>query len=70
VRKGGDFVPRAVELGVRGTARSQVLKGLAPGEEVLLSAGGEADALLTPSDEPEQKPAAAGTDATQEGAAK
>ena len=51
VRQGGDFVPRAVELGVRGTARSQVLKGLSAGEEVLLSMGGDAKAVLKPGDE-------------------
>lgn len=42
VREGRDFVRREVELGVRGTTRSRVLKGLRPGEEVLLSAGGPA----------------------------
>ncbi|MGB3873520.1 MAG: hypothetical protein WA956_12785 [Stenotrophomonas sp.] len=38
VREGRDFVRREVELGVRGTARSRVLKGLRAGEEVLLAA--------------------------------
>lgn len=36
VRDGGDFVRREVELGARGTARSQVVEGLAPGDVVLL----------------------------------
>lgn len=70
VRKGGDFVPREVELGVRGTARSQVLKGLASGDEVLLSAGGEVDTLLKPGHEGAHKPGSASADAAQEGAAK
>jgi len=42
VREGRDFVRRPIELGVRGSARSRVLKGLEPGDEVLLSAGGPA----------------------------
>ena len=62
VRKGGDFVPREVELGVRGTARSQVLKGLASGDEVLLSAGGEVDTLLKPGHEGAHKPGSASAD--------
>ena len=53
VRKGDDFISRAIELGVRGTARSQVLKGLVPGDEVLLSAGGDAVTILKPGDQPE-----------------
>lgn len=40
VRDGRGFERREVVLGVRGTARSQVLSGLAPGDEVLLSPGG------------------------------
>ena len=36
VREGGRFVEREVTLGARGTARSQVLEGLAAGDEVLL----------------------------------
>ena len=36
MRDGGDFVRREVELGARGTARSQVVEGLAPGDVVLL----------------------------------
>lgn len=40
VRNGGGFERREVELGVRGTARSQVVSGLKPGDEVLLSAAG------------------------------
>lgn len=40
VRKGRSHERREIELGVRGTARSQVLSGLQPGEEVLLSMGG------------------------------
>ena len=39
VREGGKVVPRDVTLGVRGADRSQVLKGLRPGDEVVLSAG-------------------------------
>lgn len=39
VREGGKAVPRGVTLGVRGADRSQVLKGLKPGDEVVLSAG-------------------------------
>lgn len=37
VKQGGDYVAREVTLGVRGTARSQVLKGLQPGDLVRLS---------------------------------
>lgn len=37
LRQGGDYVAREVKLGVRGTARSQVLSGLKPGDEVRLS---------------------------------
>ena len=40
VRDGGGFVRRQVELGVRGSSRSQVLKGLHSGDEVLLGANG------------------------------
>jgi hypothetical protein len=36
LREGGRSVPRAVTLGVRGPARSQVLKGLTAGDKVLL----------------------------------
>ena len=39
VRKNRGHERRKVELGVRGTARSQVLSGLKPGEEILLSPG-------------------------------
>ena len=70
VRKGDDFVSRKVELGVRGTARSQVLKGLAPGDEILLSRGGEADALLNRDDGTGQKPASTRENAPEQGAAK
>ena len=42
VREGDGFAQREVELGVRGTARSEVLGGLEAGEEVLLVAGGDA----------------------------
>lgn len=38
VREGATIVPRAVTLGVRGANRSQVLKGLKPGDEVVLAA--------------------------------
>jgi HlyD family secretion protein len=37
VKQGGDYVAREVTLGVRGTARSQVLTGLKPGDQVRLS---------------------------------
>jgi hypothetical protein len=40
VRESGKVVPRGVTLGVRGANRSQVLKGLKPGDEVVLSAPG------------------------------
>lgn len=40
VREGGGFQRRGVELGVRGSARSQVLGGLEAGDEVLLVAAG------------------------------
>ena len=65
VRKGSDFVSRAVELGVRGTARSQVLKGLVPGDEVLLSAGGEAEEILKPGDKPDSESDPAGDHAAE-----
>lgn len=42
VRDGSDFERREVMLGVRGTARSQVLSGLQAGDEVLLAPAGEA----------------------------
>ena len=63
VREGGDFERREVKLGVRGTARSQVLSGLQAGDEVLLApaadAGPEADSEI------ETVPGTAtGTDAT------
>ena len=41
VRDGDGFARREVELGVRGTARSEVLGGLEAGEEVLLVAAGD-----------------------------
>ena len=44
VREGGDFERRAVTLGIRGTARSQVLKGLRAGDEVRLASGIAPDA--------------------------
>ena len=37
VKQGNDYVAREVTLGVRGTARSQVLTGLKPGDQVRLS---------------------------------
>lgn len=37
LRQGGGYVAREVKLGVRGTARSQVLSGLKPGDQVRLS---------------------------------
>lgn len=37
VKQGTDYVAREVTLGVRGTARSQVVKGLKPGDQVRLS---------------------------------
>lgn len=39
VRNGGDFKRHEVTLGVRGTARSQVVKGLRAGDEVRLASG-------------------------------
>lgn len=39
VREGRGFVRRKLTLGIRGTARSQVLKGLRAGDEVRLAAG-------------------------------
>jgi len=39
VREGSDFKRREVTLGIRGTARSQVLKGLRAGEQVRLASG-------------------------------
>ena len=44
VRNGGDFKRREVTLGVRGTARSQVVKGLRVGDEVRLASGIAPDA--------------------------
>ena len=44
LRDGGDFKRREVTLGVRGTARSQVLKGLKAGDEVRLASGIALDA--------------------------
>ncbi len=58
VRDGRGFERREVQLGVRGTARSQVLSGLAAGDEVLLSPGG-VELPLKPAD----GDAAAGEDA-------
>jgi hypothetical protein len=50
---------------VRGTARSQVLKGLSAGEEVLLSAGGDAETVLNQGEEPGEKPGAESQEAAQ-----
>jgi hypothetical protein len=58
VRNGAGFERRAVELGVRGTARSQVRSGLAPGDEVLLSAGGTELPLKPSGDDAESSAAA------------
>lgn len=44
VRDGAGFQRRAVKLGVRGPARSQVLSGLNEGEQVLLAEAGAIDA--------------------------
>jgi len=44
VRDGAGFQRRAVKLGVRGPARSQVLSGLREGEQVLLAEAGAIDA--------------------------
>ncbi|HEY3520069.1 MAG TPA: HlyD family efflux transporter periplasmic adaptor subunit [Rhodanobacteraceae bacterium] len=38
--EGGKVIERMVTLGVRGAARAQVLRGLQPGDEVLLNLGG------------------------------
>lgn len=51
VRDGGDFPRRPLTLGVRGPARSQVLSGLKPGDEVLLAQAG-AVVATTPAKEP------------------
>lgn len=48
VRDGGDFLRRPVKLGVRGPARSQVLSGLKPGDEVLLAEAGAVETAPTP----------------------
>lgn len=71
VRKGREFVHRDIELGVRGTARSQVLAGLEPGDEVLLSPGGVALPIKGSDDAAAQDGAAdaAGDAATSNGAA-
>ncbi|MCD9028014.1 hypothetical protein LDO26_07310 [Luteimonas sp. BDR2-5] len=53
LRRGRDFEERAVELGVRGSARSQVLSGLAAGDAVLLSPGGDPPSLLRPGGDPD-----------------
>lgn len=58
LRDGGGFKRREVTLGVRGTARSQVLKGLRAGDAVRLASGAAADAG-------DGKPDAAGTNATK-----
>ncbi|MGO1540684.1 MAG: efflux RND transporter periplasmic adaptor subunit [Luteimonas sp.] len=50
VRDGRGFEEREIELGVRGTARSQVLSGLDAGDVVLLSPGGDPAELLTPTE--------------------
>src|SRR5699024_336773 len=50
VRDGRGFQEREIELGVRGTARSQVLSGLDAGDVVLLSPGGDPAELLTPTE--------------------
>lgn len=44
VREGGRVIEREVTLGVRGAARSLVLKGLKPGDEVLLGSSDEESA--------------------------
>ncbi|HEY1035717.1 MAG TPA: hypothetical protein VGE09_12120 [Pseudoxanthomonas sp.] len=56
VKQGGDYVAREVTLGVRGTARSQVLKGLQPGDLVRLS---QAD-VPAPGDKDDDKEDAGG----------
>ncbi|SDQ24410.1 hypothetical protein SAMN05428982_0255 [Pseudoxanthomonas sp. CF385] len=56
VKQGGDYVAREVTLGVRGTARSQVMKGLQPGDLVRLS---QAD-VPAPGDKDDDKDAADG----------
>lgn len=50
VRQGRGFEDREVELGIRGTARSQVLSGLEAGQEVLLSPGGDPATPLVATD--------------------
>ncbi|KAA9131505.1 HlyD family efflux transporter periplasmic adaptor subunit [Marinihelvus fidelis] len=44
VREGGKLVRRDVRLGLRGPNRSQVVEGLAPGDEIALFLPGEVDA--------------------------
>lgn len=56
VRDAGGFARREVKLGVRGTARSQVLSGLQAGDEVLLAPATDAG---PDGSEPEAAPAAA-----------
>ena len=60
VRNGRGFERREVELGVRGTARSQVVAGLSPGDEVLLSPGGVELPLAPSGDGAPQEAAAPG----------
>ena len=48
VRCGVVAAAREVKLGVRGTARSQVLSGLEAGDEVLLAPAGDAAGGETP----------------------
>ncbi len=63
LRQGGDYVAREVKLGVRGTARSQVLSGLKPGDEVRLSQV----EVPAPGDEPKDAAKDAGNDAAPAG---
>lgn len=68
VRAGGGFQERDVELGMRGTARSQVLSGLAAGDVVLLSPGGDLADLLDPSPAGDAATPGDGADGTDAGA--
>lgn len=67
VREGNGFTRREVTLGIRGTARSQVLRGLKAGEELRLASGiapGSGDAAAAPATDGERnKPAGGAGDA-------
>jgi hypothetical protein len=64
----GGFVERQVTLGVRGTARSQVLGGLAVGEQVMLAEARDSEALPSTKETAGDDGTAASEAATPEGA--